>query len=85
MVIVSPCVTVIVGLCTPVLFHALKNPIRLMLGVVAASTCGGMLTDVAISDARDMIASNKTKNLLLAIETYDSGRMLITLSNVRNL
>src|SRR5260370_4208758 len=58
------------------------NPIRLILAVEAASTCGGMLTDVAMSEHRDTIASMKTRNLLLAIRTYDCGRMLITLSNV---
>jgi hypothetical protein len=58
------------------------NPIRLILGVEAASTFGGMLTDVAMSDARDRIESRKTQNLLLAIRTYDYGQMLITLSNV---
>jgi hypothetical protein len=65
-----------------VTFQALTNPTRLILGVEAASTLGGMLNDVARSEARDKIASTKTQNLLLAIGTYDSGRMLITLSNV---
>jgi hypothetical protein len=58
------------------------KPIRLILGVEAASTFGGMLTDVAMSDARDRIESRKTQNLLLAIRTYDYGQMLITLSGV---
>jgi len=61
------------------------NPIRLILGVEAASTGGGILTDVAKSEARVKIASMNTQNLLLAIRTYDCGRMLITLSNVRYL
>jgi hypothetical protein len=79
---VSPWVTVILGLGTPVLFQALTNPIRLILGVEAASTGGGMLTHVARSEARVKIASMNTQNLLLAIRTHDCGRMLITLSNV---
>jgi hypothetical protein len=58
------------------------NPIKLILGVEAASTGGGILTDVAKSEARVKIASMNTQNLLLAIRTYDYGRMLITLSNV---
>jgi hypothetical protein len=65
-----------------VTFQALTNPTRLILGVEAASTRGGMLTVVAKSEARDKIASMKTQNRLLAIGTYDDGRMLITLSNV---
>jgi len=69
---------------TPVLFQALKNPIRLILEVEAALTFGGMLTVVATSDVKDKIASNKTQNRLLAIRTYDYGRMLITLSSVGN-
>ena len=67
MVIVSPCVTVIVGLGTPVLFQALKNPIRLILAVEAALTFGGILTDVAKREAKDKTASMKTQNLLLAM------------------
>jgi len=43
------------------------NPIRLMLGVGAASTRGGTLTDVAMSEDKDRIASMKTQNLLLAM------------------
>jgi hypothetical protein len=57
------------------------NPIKLILGVEAASTLGGMLADVAMSEDKDKTASIKTQNLLLAIRTYDCGRMLITLSN----
>ena len=70
------------GLCTLVLFQALMNPIRLILGVEVASTGGGILTDVAKREARVEIASMNTQNLLLAIRTYDCGRMLITLPNV---
>ncbi len=70
------------GLGVPVLFQALMNPIRLILGVEAASTRGGMLTVVAKSEARDKIARMKTQNRLLAIRIYDYGRMLITLSDV---
>jgi hypothetical protein len=58
------------------------NPTRLMLGVDAASTRGGMLTIVAKSEAADKIASMNAQNRLLAIDTYDYGRMLITLSNI---
>jgi hypothetical protein len=74
-----------VGLGTPVLFQALTNPIKLTLGVEAASTRGGMFTDVAMSEARDKIATMKTQNRLLAIRTYDFGRMLLTLSNVGHI
>jgi hypothetical protein len=42
------------------------NPTRLILGVEAASTRGGTLTDVAMSEDKDKIASIKTQNLLLA-------------------
>jgi hypothetical protein len=73
---------VIVGLGTLVLFQALMNPTRLMLGVAAALTFGGILTDTATSDAKDRVASKNTQNLLLDIRTYDCGRMLITLSSV---
>ena len=55
------------GLGTLVLFQALMNPIRLILGVEAASTFGGILTDVAISEVMDKIASMKTQNLLLGM------------------
>jgi hypothetical protein len=82
MVIVSPWVTVILGLGTPVLFQALMNPTRLILGVEAASTPGGMLTDAARSEASDKIASMKPQNLLLVIRTHDHGRRLLTLSNI---
>src|SRR5712664_2285064 len=43
-----------------------------------------MLTDVATRDVKDKIASNKTQNRLLAIRTYDYGRMLITLSSLKH-
>ena len=69
-----------VGLGTPVLFQALMNPIRLILGVEAAFTFGGILTDTATSDAKDRVASKNAQNRLLDIRTYDCGRMLITLS-----
>lgn len=71
-----------VGLGTLVLFQALMNPIRLILGVEAAFTGGGMLNDVAKREARVKTASMNAENLLLAIGTCDCGRMLITLSNV---
>jgi hypothetical protein len=71
-----------VGLGTLVLFQALKNPIRLILGVEAALTFEGMLTDVAMRDVTDRIARRKTQNLLITIRTCDYGRMLITLSSV---
>jgi hypothetical protein len=58
------------------------NPIRLILGVEAASTRGGTLTDVAMSEDKDKIASMKSQNLLLAIRTHDPGRRLLTLSNI---
>ena len=61
------------------------NHIRLILGVEAASTGGGILIHVAKREARVKIASMNTQNLLLAIRTYDCGRMLITLSNVEYL
>jgi len=43
------------------------NPIRLILGVEAASTRGGMLTVVAKSEERVRIVSIKTQNLLLSM------------------
>ncbi len=43
------------------------------------------MTDVAMSEDRDKIVSMKTQNLLLAIRTYDYGRMFITLSNVGSI
>jgi len=43
------------------------NPTKLILGVEAASTLGGMLSDVAKSEERVRIASIKTQNLLLAM------------------
>ena len=55
-----------VGLGVLVLFQALMNPTRLMLGVEAAFTCGGRFADSATSDQRDSVANNKTQNLLLA-------------------
>jgi len=56
-----------VGLGTLVLFQALMNPTRLILGVEVASTLGGTLSDVAKSEERARIASIKTQNLLLAM------------------
>src|SRR5438309_10107735 len=50
-----------------VLFQALMNPTRLILGVEAATTPGGMLSDAAESDVRDRNASAKTQNLLLGM------------------
>jgi hypothetical protein len=70
------------GLGTLVLFQALMNPTRLILGVAAALTFGGILTDTATSDAKDRVASKNTQSLLLDIRTCDCGRMLITLSGV---
>ena len=58
------------------------NPIRLIPRGEAASTGGGILTDIAKREPRVSIASAITQNLLLTIGTYDSGRMLITLSNL---
>lgn len=72
----------IVGFGALVLFQALMNPIRLIVGVEAAATGGGMLADVAKCEAIVKIARMSTQNLLLAIRTYDYGRMLITFSNV---
>jgi hypothetical protein len=43
------------------------NPTKLILGVEAASTLGGTLSDVAKSEEINVIASIKTQNLLLAM------------------
>jgi hypothetical protein len=75
-VTVSPCVTVIVGFGTLVLFQAVMKPIRLIVGVEAAATLGSMFIDVIPIALIDRMPMMKIESRRSSIRSYYTDKSL---------